>query len=77
MAVRNGEIKKKFARFRCLRLDMEASGRPHYCPRLTLRLCKGRVSTSQPAKGSHPVTFYLFSRLQNNRDFNQVKAYRD
>ena len=45
-----------------------------FCPRLILRLCKGRVSTSQPAKVSHSVTF---SHLQNNRDFNQVKAYRD
>jgi len=45
---------------------------------LLLRLCKGRDSTSQPAKVSHPVSFYLFLHLQNNRDFNsQVKAYRD
>jgi len=31
---------------------------------LTLRLCKGRVSTSQRAKESHSVTLYLFSHLQ-------------
>jgi len=28
-----------------------------FCSRLTLRLCKGRISTSQHAKESHSVTF--------------------
>jgi len=28
-------------------------------------------------KGVIRSPYYLFSHLQNNRDFNQVKAYRD
>ena len=79
MGVRNGELflKKNLPGFGVCDSVWKLMDDHSFCPRLTLRLCKGRVSTPQPAKGSHTVTFYLFSRLQNNRDFNQVKAYRD
>ena len=79
MAVHNGELfKKNSLGFGVCDSTWKLVDDHSCCSRLILRLCKGRVSTSQPAKVSHPVTFYLFLHLRNNRDFNsQVKAYLD
>ena len=78
MGVRNGVFFKKLLGFGVCDLVWKLMDDHSFCPRLTLRLCKGRVSTSQLAKKESSVTFLpLLSRLQNNRDFNQVKACRD
>ena len=66
MAVRNGELfKKNSLGFGVCYSVWKLVDDHSFCPRLTLRLCKGRDSTSQPAKRSHwsPYTSSLISKI--------------
>ena len=56
----NGEVKKNSLGFGVCDSIWKLVDDHSFCPRLTLRLCKGRASTSQPAKRNHSITLYLF-----------------